>query len=370
MTITNEHCSRATAATEFGGPTTVVNVCEETGRTGLERTRFFSRQLVKPNDLTQDQIYFRDKLRRHNRLLHGWGVVCGARCKWIAGDRNVTIEPGYILDPYGDEIFIPDEQVIDISKQNLDGNTFSGCGELTDPWCKDMRATHKAGHTYYLAVRYDECLTRPVSIPSLECGCSSNCEYTRIRDSFVIQVLEKLPESHKDMKIPNLLTAFTCNNPAQARSYPPCPSDPWVILADFTLSSDGSIASLDCSAHRRYVVSWVNYFFTCRDEKKYAILGQIKDLLNDASFDRLIADLSDSKPIDPSAIVIGDLRISSTINKELAKKTVGSVCAENQEVFIKKITKGLTGNKAEVAKAQAQDIWKIANKVANLFTSN
>ena len=37
----------------------------------LERTRFFPRQLVTPDDLTQDQIYFRDTHRRHNRMLHG-----------------------------------------------------------------------------------------------------------------------------------------------------------------------------------------------------------------------------------------------------------------------------------------------------------
>jgi hypothetical protein len=44
---------------------------------GLERTRFYPRQLVGPDELTQDQAWVRDKLRRHNRLLHGWGVVCG-----------------------------------------------------------------------------------------------------------------------------------------------------------------------------------------------------------------------------------------------------------------------------------------------------
>src|SRR4029079_15011016 len=32
----------------------------------LERTRFFPRQLVGPDDFTTDQRYFRDKHRRHN----------------------------------------------------------------------------------------------------------------------------------------------------------------------------------------------------------------------------------------------------------------------------------------------------------------
>ena len=51
------------------------------GHDGLERTRYYAGQLVGPDDLTEDQRYFRERLRRHNRLLHGWGVVCGARVR-------------------------------------------------------------------------------------------------------------------------------------------------------------------------------------------------------------------------------------------------------------------------------------------------
>ena len=43
-----------------------------------ELPRYYPRQLITPADLTLEQDYFRDRLRRHNRLLHGWGVVCGA----------------------------------------------------------------------------------------------------------------------------------------------------------------------------------------------------------------------------------------------------------------------------------------------------
>ncbi|PYV22134.1 MAG: hypothetical protein DMG27_18945 [Acidobacteria bacterium] len=39
-----------------------------------ERPRYFPRQLITPDDVTLEQDYFRNKLRRHNRLLHGWGV--------------------------------------------------------------------------------------------------------------------------------------------------------------------------------------------------------------------------------------------------------------------------------------------------------
>lgn len=253
--------------------------CAAAGPIGLERTRFFPRQLVTPDDLTQDQVYFRDKLRRHNRMLHGWGVVCGARCRWTAGDCTVTIEPGYILGPYGDEIVIPSQQSVDVCKQNIDGNTFSGCGDLVDPWCKDVRATRQSGQTYYLAIRYDECRCRPVSVPSGVCGCSDGgCEYTRVRDSYVIQVLDALPSTYQDAKTPAPSGLFRCDARTGGRPCPPCPTDPWVILADMTLATDGTLATLDCYAHRRYVASLADFFFTCRGGVRYGVDERVRPM--------------------------------------------------------------------------------------------
>src|SRR5947209_10205738 len=47
----------------------------------LERVHFFPRQLLTADDMDAEQHYFRQKLRRHTRFLHGWGVVCGCEVK-------------------------------------------------------------------------------------------------------------------------------------------------------------------------------------------------------------------------------------------------------------------------------------------------
>ncbi len=114
-----------------------LTTCQTSDSVGMERTRFFPRQLVTPDDLTQDQIYFREKMRRHNRLLHGWGVVCGARVRQGQEDCEIIIEPGYILGPFGDEIMIDQEVVVDLCRESLDGNAVSPCGDALDPWCSD-----------------------------------------------------------------------------------------------------------------------------------------------------------------------------------------------------------------------------------------
>src|SRR5215467_13182077 len=84
---------------------------------GLERVRFFPRQLIGAEDLRLEQEYFRQKLRRHNRFLHGWGVVCGCEVKPAPTAEKpwrVRICPGYVLTPQGDEVMIGSEALFDL----------------------------------------------------------------------------------------------------------------------------------------------------------------------------------------------------------------------------------------------------------------
>jgi hypothetical protein len=163
----------------------------------MERTRFFPRQLVTPDDLTQDQLYFRDKHLRHNRLLHGWGVVCGARVMKHATDPcKIVVEAGYVLGPYGHEILIDRNVDVDLCHEGIDGNALSPCGTGIDPWCSDIRINRPGGRPLYVAVKYAECENRPVRAQGHGCGCDeAGCEYSRIRDSFAIKVLIDLPSS-------------------------------------------------------------------------------------------------------------------------------------------------------------------------------
>jgi len=43
----------------------------------FDRLRYFYGQMLHARDLQVEQAYFREKLKLHNRCLHGWGVVCG-----------------------------------------------------------------------------------------------------------------------------------------------------------------------------------------------------------------------------------------------------------------------------------------------------
>ena len=73
------------------------------------RNHYFTGKLLTARDLTLEQRYFRDKLRLHHRVLHGWGVACGLVVKPhpFCPDRRLVVEPGVAIDACGYEIVVP-----------------------------------------------------------------------------------------------------------------------------------------------------------------------------------------------------------------------------------------------------------------------
>lgn len=126
----------------------------------LKRNRFFSGKLLTAADLELEQEYFREKLKRHNRYLHGFGVVFGLEVSKSGG--NVVISPGLALDCRGNEIVVPEPL-----EQGLPG--------------PDM------GSTVFLSISYIEKETDPV--PAVGRG-TAEMENSRVEESAVL-VLEK-----------------------------------------------------------------------------------------------------------------------------------------------------------------------------------
>jgi len=70
----------------------------------LKRPRYFTGQLLTAESLELEQKYFREKLKRHNRALHGFGIVSGLKVIVEAG--QIIVEPGLALDCQGNELVI------------------------------------------------------------------------------------------------------------------------------------------------------------------------------------------------------------------------------------------------------------------------
>lgn len=201
-----------------------LNGCGQAERGSLELVNYFPRQLLTADDMIADQNYFREKMRRHNRFLHGWGVVCGLEVTAAPTETlpwGVKIGSGYALGPYGDEIDVAEAQTFDLAR----------CLTTTagDP-CEPSVMGGAAGQRVYVVIKYSECLASPVLAMPAGCGCDeSACEYSRIRDGFEICCLTQLPPSSKPPFICDLITQ------AKLPPCPPCPDDPWVVLAQVDL---------------------------------------------------------------------------------------------------------------------------------------
>jgi len=234
-----------------------------------ERPRYYARQLITSDDLTLEQDYFRSKLRLHNRLLHGWGVVCGAQVcpvpKANSGNNTdqkepwmVMVCPGYVLGPYGDEIYIDCKRPVDLRTRGVVGVTGEPCTDSIDPWCTEVpeeRDTTKL----FVAVRYKQIATRPVRVQPAGCGCDDNrCESSRWRDGYEIGILTSWPDCGVD---PPQFDDIWEGSPSECA---PCPQQPWVVLAQVSLDNDGAVNINNCAC-RRLVGSFMNFWWACTE---------------------------------------------------------------------------------------------------------
>jgi hypothetical protein len=80
----------------------------------LSRPNYISGQLLTAEDLKDEQTYHLEKQRRHNRSLHGHGVVWGLEVVVsspnLESAQRVIVSPGFAIDRNGDEILVPAEQ--------------------------------------------------------------------------------------------------------------------------------------------------------------------------------------------------------------------------------------------------------------------
>ena len=151
-----------------------------------------------------------------------------------AGALAVTICPGYALGPFGDEIYVPEPAKLDLTY----------CARPPCDPCspKHPAAVPPAGTAPLLVmIKYSECPTRPMRTLPAGCGCDETaCEYSRIRDGFQLQCAPKpQPPDDDDAKdLPPTICETEGDRKTKLPKCPPCPTDPWLVLATITLVTE------------------------------------------------------------------------------------------------------------------------------------
>lgn len=144
------------------------------GLAAFERNRYFYGKLLTVRDFEAEQRFFIEKQRLINRLIHGAGVVCGLKVEKV-GTTKIKINPGVALDCCGREIVVSEEKELDITE---------------DIEKLQLAATEKA----YVLLKYDWCGKEMVPNVSDVSSCEETCCYSRIMESYKIEITKEMPE--------------------------------------------------------------------------------------------------------------------------------------------------------------------------------
>ena len=76
----------------------------------FERNNYYHGKFMTVRDFFAEQCYFNQKRWLINRMVNGWGVVCGLDVKKHPSDEMcVMVTPGLAIDCLGREILVCDE---------------------------------------------------------------------------------------------------------------------------------------------------------------------------------------------------------------------------------------------------------------------
>ena len=159
------------------------------------RNNYFTGKLLVERDFTDETRFHMEKLRHHEQLLHGWGVVCGLKVKphpnQACRNRFVCVDPGSAVDCCGHDIIVAEEECVDIT---------------SSPELAALKAKgDDQAHTLQICARFRECPTEDIPVLYDDCGCDdSKCAPNRILESYEFGVIVDPPDQPESFHTPKL----------------------------------------------------------------------------------------------------------------------------------------------------------------------
>jgi hypothetical protein len=151
---------------------------EGCGHVAVERNRYFTGKSMMARDFRADQDYFLSHHRLHNRLMHGWGVVCGLNVVRHPNEDCaklwVVIRGGIAFDCCGRELIMAKDRAFELPLPTQDESDESYAD---------------TGRPFVLCLRYLEQDVEPVPLLYDDCnGEPRPVVPNRVREEACIEV--------------------------------------------------------------------------------------------------------------------------------------------------------------------------------------
>lgn len=205
-----------------------------------ERNNYFFGKLLDVFHFQLETAYHNGMRHLHNRLVSGYGVVCGLDVQCGPDGRHVVVTPGLAIDKCGREIVVPERTApIPIPDHLLPVTAEAAPSpEHVDPRCQD---DDKAEPIVHVLLCYHECKSDPAPVLGGDCGAVEECAPGTIRERYRIVVKDgPAPPIRLYCRIPDLFYHGKLDYEALAKHVSEgCPkpaADPCIPLANVRLS--------------------------------------------------------------------------------------------------------------------------------------
>jgi hypothetical protein len=195
----------------------------DTDLKAFARNRYHHGQLLTEHSFQLEQHYLKEKIWLGNRLITGYGVVCGLDVR-LGEDRcSVYVTSGLAVDAWGREIVVTadtEPQPLPKAKKADDGGTpDEGDSPAHGDERHDRHDHHDDDDDYVqVLICFKECLSDPQPVVVSECGCEETCAATVVRERYrVVLKPGKAPHPPSHCRFPDVISGDRIDYPALAR---------------------------------------------------------------------------------------------------------------------------------------------------------
>jgi hypothetical protein len=193
------------------------------------RNKYFYGKLLDVFHFELEQNYFNGKRWILNRMVTGYGVLCGLDVRPAPQGRAIIVTPGAAIDRCGREIVVPrnsDPQPIREKPADPGKNTAPGDCDKQD--------------YVNISICFKQCDSDPVPVMVDDCGEATSCSASAIQERYYLEINDgKAPEIDLTSSVPDFVLNGRLNYTALVecvtRGCPDIPVDCCIPLANVRL---------------------------------------------------------------------------------------------------------------------------------------